>query len=131
MKNYRNVDIMHTFENVAEPVESYILPEAREVEIMGQKATLPVGTWMMAAHITDPSTWAAVKSGDLTGFSVTGIRNSAFKSLSEEDATDEAALKALIRRVHIKDLGEDWVAATVRHSRYSCSWQGQVDRIEM
>jgi hypothetical protein len=84
-----------------------------EVEIMGQKTALPVGTWMMAAHISDDPTWMAVKSGRLTGFSVCGIRNSAFKSLSPEDMKDETALKTLIKNVYIKDLGEDWVAGTV------------------
>ena len=43
---------------------------------------VPVGTWMIKMRVTNPETWAKVKSGDLKGFSLQGN----FLSQEEYDA---------------------------------------------
>lgn len=49
-------------------VESYIAPQDLTVE--GVK--IRKGTWLMGWHIADDQVWRAVKSGELTGFSIGG-----------------------------------------------------------
>ncbi len=51
-------------------VESYIAPQ--DLELNGD--TITKGTWMMGVHIPESrdDIWSAVKSGDLTGFSIRG-----------------------------------------------------------
>lgn len=106
MENYRNMDIMHTFKNVANPVESYILPQEMTVKAYDQEMTLPQGTWIVGSHITDDDTWQKVQKGELRGHSLTGVRGQL------------AAAKSTIpnlagKRTLIKDLGDYWEAATV------------------
>jgi len=49
MAEYGNIDYMHGLNNVAKPVETFILPAEMEVEAYGTKMTLPKGTWILAA----------------------------------------------------------------------------------
>ena len=100
MERYQNVDSNHDFQNIATPVESYILPMPMTVKAFNQELELPEGTWIVASRITDEQTWEAVKAGELRGHSVTAVR--ATKS------DDPSFKKTLIR-----DLGTDWEAATV------------------
>lgn len=107
MKSYRNIDLMHTFKRIGTPVESYILPTNLNVTLKGKKTILPRGTWIVAAYIDDDETWEAIKSGELSGFSVTGIPNTSLKSvLKSSDGIRP-------RKTLIKDLGEDWIACSV------------------
>jgi len=57
-----------------ELVESYLAPVDFLVqdERMG-KQNVPKGSWVMTLHILDDALWAAVKSGELTGFSARGL----------------------------------------------------------
>lgn len=111
LADYQNVDLQHSLNNVGRPVESYILPMDMEVEAYGQKMSLPKGSWIMASRFSD-SVWDRVEKGELTGFSVMGIRRAATKSQAADTAAknlDEAAAK----RTLLKDLGPDWVPVYV------------------
>ena len=52
----------------ADIIESYIAP--LDFTCGGQ--TVRKGSWVMAVKIHDPELWAAVKNGDITGFSIAG-----------------------------------------------------------
>lgn len=104
---YRNMDLMHTLNNVATPVESYITPQDIEVEAYGEKVLLPKGTWVIASKIQGEETWGRIENNELTGYSVMGIRRSTLDSAIK--SKENVALK----RTLLRDLGEDWVAAAV------------------
>ncbi len=106
MQSYRNVDLQHTLNNVAVPVESYVLPMDMEVDMQGVKTILPAGTWVLASKVLDEATWDMVEKGELTGYSVMGIRRTTLETASK---SAEVALKKTL----LRDLGEDWVAAAV------------------
>lgn len=106
MQSYRNVDLQHTLNNVAVPVESYVLPMDMEVDMQGVKTVLPEGTWVLASRVLDESTWDMVEKGELTGYSVMGIRRTTLETASK---SAEVALKKTL----LRDLGEDWIAAAV------------------
>ena len=67
MQSYRNVDLQHTLNNVAVPVESYVLPMDMEVDMQGVKTILPAGTWVLASKVLDEATWDRIEKGELTG----------------------------------------------------------------
>lgn len=94
MENYQNIDLMHTFKNVAIPVESYILPEAMTME----GVALPKGTWILSAKILDDETWGRVLDGTYKGFSITAI---------------PAVTKSRVNKKSLDDLGPDWEVAFV------------------
>lgn len=105
MELYRNVDLQHSLNNVGVPVESYLLPQAMTVKSLdGQDLELPAGTWILGSKATDDETWGRVTSGELTGYSVMGIKRTAGKSIDKD---------AAFKRTLLGDLGEDWVAAFV------------------
>ena len=108
MESYRNVDVDHTLNNVAAPVESYILPNDMNVSLGGKESVLPAGTWILASKVLDDPTWERVESGDLTGYSVMGIRKS--QMTSGKSTGEESAEK---RKTLLEDLGDDWVAGFV------------------
>lgn len=103
MELYQNVDLQHTLNNVGTPVESYLLPMEMTVKaVHGQQAmTLPEGTWILGSRLDEP-TWAAVEKGELTGYSIMGMKRAAMKS-------NEPALKKTL----LRDLGPDWVPTHV------------------
>lgn len=106
MQSYRNVDLQHTLNNVAVPVESYVLPMDMEVDMQGVKTILPEGTWVLASKVLDEATWDRIEKGELTGYSVMGIRRATLETASK---STEVALKRML----LRDLGEDWIAAAV------------------
>ena len=93
LKSYGNIDVSHSLNNVGVPVESYLLPQDMEVE----GVALPKGTWVIGVYVEDDETWAKVKSGRLTGFSVMGVRKVA---------------KSKSSKVTLEDLG-DWLITHV------------------
>lgn len=103
-ENYANVDLEHTFNNVASVIGSSILEEAKTVDVFGQKVELPVGTWVMTAKVTDDSAWEDVKSGKLRGFSVTAVADTdqSAEDFSLEDLTKKSTAG---ERITFKDLG--------------------------
>lgn len=50
-------------------LESYVAPA--DFEVGGQ--TVKKGTWLLATRVDDDELWEAVKSGDLTGYSIGGV----------------------------------------------------------
>lgn len=71
MANYRIADKQHeyssTHEEVAIPVESYLLDEPKTFKGI----EYPKGTWFLTQKVTCKDTWDKIKSGEYTGFSVT------------------------------------------------------------
>ncbi len=112
MEKYRNVDLQHTLNNIAEPVESYLLPQDMDVVAYDNQFTLPAGTWVLAAKIKDDEVWDAVLDGRLTGYSIMGIRRQKFAELAGENVSRKAVEKQLKKTV-LEDLGDDWVAPFV------------------
>ena len=107
MQNYRNVDLQHTLNNVAVPVESYILPADLDVDYNGKSYTLPQGSWILATKVLDDKTWDAVEKFLLTGYSVMGIRRTTLAS------AHKSAEPMALKRTLLRDLGPDWVAVAV------------------
>lgn len=68
LANYQNVDVMHTLENVGVPVESWVTRSALDFD--GKE--VPAGSWMLSVKVNNDEVWQAVKSGELTGFSIFG-----------------------------------------------------------
>jgi len=98
LRDYGNIDLQHTLNVVAKPVESYIAP----TDLLFGDFTVPKGSWMMGVYIEDDATWKAVKSGEIGGFSIMGVKA----------ATAQEALKnnepVALKRVTLADLGDDW-----------------------
>ena len=107
LERYGNVDLMHSLQNVATPVESYLLPMDMNVVLQGEKVVLPQGSWILASKITEDASWTAVCEGRLSGYSVMGIRPAALKGAT---ATN---LPGALKRTLLRDLGPDWIAAFV------------------
>jgi len=100
LKEYGNVDLAHTLNNVARPVESYLMP----VDLDLYDVSIPKGTWMLGAYVEDDESWQAVKDGKLGGFSVMGVRRAGMKAGIKSNA---------IKKVLLRDLGDEWVATHV------------------
>ena len=109
MELYQNVDLQHTLNNVGTPVESYLLPMEMTVKAVHgqQEMSLPEGTWILGTRLDEP-TWAAVEKGDLTGYSIMGMKRAAMKA-----AAKEAPEGAAIKKTLLRDLGPDWVPTHV------------------
>lgn len=110
MKSYRNVDLQHSLNNVAVPVESYVLPVDLEVNMAGVKSILPKGSWVLASKVFDDNTWEKIENGTLTGYSVMGIKRTTLETANKEQGDQE---EAALKKTLLCDLGEDWVAAAV------------------
>lgn len=104
MASYRNTDVHHSMNNVAVPVESYITPQPMMVTAYGKSYTVPEGTWIMGAKF-HPEPWEAIMKGELTGFSIMGVKRD---SLNAAYKGEEALKRTLLR-----DLGPDWVPVFV------------------
>jgi len=116
MEEYGNIDYMHGLNNVAKPVESFILPMDYEVEAYGEKINLPKGTWVLAAKVVNDKAWKEVEEGKLTGFSIMGIQNNVLKSIMDSVSKGKRVdkeLNAAMKRVLIKDLGKNWIVPFV------------------
>ena len=116
MEEYGNIDYMHGLNNVAKPVETFILPIEWEVEAYGEKMLLPVGTWILAAKVVNDKAWKEVEEGKLTGFSIMGIQNNVLKRIMNNVSKGERVDKELssaLKRVLIRDLGKGWIVPFV------------------
>jgi len=111
MLNYRNIDIQHTLNNVAYPVESWVLREGIQEETVhdSNQQELPEGTWMLSVHVPDEDTWKSVKNGELTGFSMMGVPE-VVKAIKK--SKDKVALKRTTLQ-DMEDAGHDWIVPAV------------------
>lgn len=106
MERYRisdkNHDYFQTKEEVATPVESWIVKEDTSLKTLdNEEITYPEGTWFVTMKVHDDNVWAGVQDGTYNGLSVT---------VTSESVADQ--LVAGKSRVLIKDV-PDPVAATV------------------
>jgi hypothetical protein len=116
MEIYGNVDVAHSFNNVAIPVESWILRSAMKFNsVDGDSLELPRGTWMLSSKIRDDKTWQGIVDGKLNGYSIAAISSASIESAQKDkDTTFEDFMEvSLKRRTLLKDLNDDWVAAFV------------------
>lgn len=109
MRDWRYSDREHDFgPPVAVPVESYILPDDVAVKMAGEDVVLPGGSWVVTSYVTDDQAWKDVQSGDLTGYSIAGIKREAL-----EAATKSGETVAFKSRTLLSDLGDDWISGAV------------------
>jgi hypothetical protein len=109
MESYRNVDVQHSLNNVGYPVESYILPMDMEVAIKGEQKILPQGSWILASKFNNDDTWKKIENGELTGYSVMGVKRATLETAMKGTNTPDIAYKKTL----LRDLGPDWVAIAV------------------
>jgi hypothetical protein len=67
LENMRNANIDRNHDdkpNYGVVVESFI---ARKGD-----PDFPPGAWVLGTHVTDDETWEAIKSGEITGYSIAG-----------------------------------------------------------
>lgn len=107
MELYQNIDLQHTLNNVGVPVESYLTPVEMTVKSIhgDEEMVIPKGTWILGGRL-DEDSYEAAKKGDLTGYSIMGMRRAALKSQKGE-------VTAALKRTLLRDLGEDWVPVYV------------------
>jgi hypothetical protein len=86
------VDAMHGGGAVGHPTENFVTRERQEFEVGGEKRTIPTGSWILSAKVTDERVWRGVERGKLTGFSVFGPVRSIFDDEGEEIDIDEVAV---------------------------------------
>lgn len=89
-KNHRNTEgnVEHQFSvNGVTFFESFLINKERGIAPVEFK-DLPDGTWVMSAKITNENVWDAIKSGELTGFSI-DMSNVGYKETKEIDSIEE------------------------------------------
>lgn len=101
LEKYRNIDIDHSLNNVAMPVESYIAPD--DIEFSG--GVVPKGSWMLAARVPE-ELWPQVVKGEWGGFSLMAVQSS-------DSATAIKSGEFAAKRTTLADLGDDWVVPFV------------------
>lgn len=113
LSDYANIDLLHSLNNVAVPVQSYTTYSERTVKVNGEDLVLPEGTWIMGSRI-DETIWPDVESGKLTGYSVMGIKKAALKTLiGAMKSGDTKEFETSLKKTLLKDLGPDWIAPFV------------------
>jgi len=53
-------------------VESWLIEDSAKDKAAHFGLNFPVGTWMLGTHVKEDTIWEAVKSGEITGFSIEG-----------------------------------------------------------
>ena len=93
MKNFRYMDTNHDFQvGAGVPVESWVTKDVMPIEINGVTKSLRKGSWVIGSE-PDSETWAAIESGEITGYSITGIPQ---KTLEMATKSDDVAFKTLL-----------------------------------
>jgi hypothetical protein len=116
MESYGNVDVGHTFNNVAVPVESWIARSALKFQLSnGDSLDIPKGSWMMSSKVGNDQVWQGVLSGKFKGYSIAGIKLAEVEqAMKSADVTAEEFFgAALKRKTLLRDLGSDWIAIAV------------------
>ncbi len=104
LENYQLMDRDHALkETVAVPVESYISPQEMQVTTDDGEVNLPVGTWIIVAHVLDTQTWSDIKNGLLNGLSIfAGNKDAVEQAFAQKSATTSTDNKPVL----LKDLGD-------------------------
>lgn len=93
MKNYRNIDIKHSFNenHNIQVVESYIAKSDFKIN----NELIKKGTWLMTIWVNDDEVWESVKRGEFKGFSMggTGIR----EEVKKENEMTEEQIRELVK----------------------------------
>lgn len=116
LESYGNIDVAHTFNNVAVPVESWITRTALKFQLPdGDSLDIPKGSWMMSSKVGNDSVWQGVLDGTYKGYSIAGIKVAEIEqAMKSKDVTAEEFFgAALKRKTLLRDLGDDWVAIAV------------------
>lgn len=113
LEQFRAFDVEHSVKQVdVAPVESYIEPADRTVQIDGEDVVLPAGTWTVAVKARDADVWAEMADGTRTGLSVMGVPND---QLDAALAAVKSGESPALKRVTLADVGGgdangDWFA---------------------
>jgi|GEM_PF-5368611 len=105
MEKSQVIDFMHTSLPVATVVESMYLPTPEEggqenYTLYDQEA--PAGAWWLTVKVYDDDAWDLVKNGDLTGFSIFGIKKSKKASSVSKSANGDSQAGARLMD------GDEW-----------------------
>ncbi len=128
MEVYGNIDVAHSFDNIATPVESWILRTAMKFQMdNGESLDLPKGTWMLSSKIRNDKVWQGIVDKKLRGYSVTAINLADFESAkkSKDITLNDFVGAAMKRRILLRDLKEDWVAAFVSIVEDPAVWKSK------
>lgn len=118
MEDFRYIDLSHTLQEVGRPVASHILDRPQTFAMKdGSVLSLPQGTWMLGIRVRDDKSWERVLSGELRGFSIMGVKRSAYDAIAAKSAGavpighkwEDGELK----KIRLQDLGDDWLAVAV------------------
>ncbi len=119
LKDYGNVDVSHSLNNVGKPVENYLTPVDLKYELGDEEVEIPQGSWMLGVYVEDDDTWAKVKNEELNGFSIMAVKKPVIKALEEQGLDIKSALKSNsvsrknFKEVSLADLGEDFIVNAV------------------
>lgn len=116
MEEYQLIDGGgHTFNRMATPVESWLtrVEHVFKTAITGEELVVPKGSWMLSAKVNEQSLMNRIESGEYSGFSVTGVRKTDLNSALKSADVDEALKAIQPRKTLLRDLGPDWIAASV------------------
>jgi len=116
LSDYRIMDSDHTLEAAGVPVESYITPVNLKFGEGPDAFEVPAGTWMLAARIDNDASWASVKSGEFTGFSIWGCRpeNAGITAASVKASSGTVMVGGHAHDVvTLAELGDDWVVPAI------------------
>lgn len=133
LKDYRNIDVLHTLNNVAEPVESWISKFDRTYTREGdngvqEKVIVPKGSWWLSSYVASDEAWQAVLNGELNGYSIMAVKEQVVKQFDEveEDMTRKEKFKKVqtaakngliaekdVKQVSLDELGDSFVVNAV------------------
>lgn len=73
--------------------ETFVTDENRVTMANGFES-LPMGTWFITAKVNNDETWAKIKSGELTGFSIDGLF-----SFKQYETLTEKEIRSITRKI--------------------------------
>lgn len=101
---YRALDADHDLQQrTAYPVESYLEPQDRVVELEGTKVALPAGSWTLAVKVDDDELWQSIVDGDRTGLSIMAVP--AEKAAEAAAAAKRGEVPDAAKRTTLADVG--------------------------
>lgn len=118
MEDFRYIDLSHTLKQVGVPVSSHLLDEDKAFALPdGSTLSLPKGTWMLGVRVKDDEVWKGIESGTFRGYSVMGVKRSAYEEVAGKAAGALPLGTKLeggkLRKILLSDLGDDWIGVAV------------------